>query len=203
MIDEFVGKLLATLEYEGLTDDTIILFTSDHGEMLGAHGLWHKMVPFEESIRVPLLMQLPGGAAGRHLSMPASLVDIAPTLANLCDLPDADWQGRDLFSEDQDGSESPAIFAMHKPLGEWMHTTDWRMIRRDGLKYVWHRGFGDELFDLVADTGERVNHIASQDYQSRLTLLQDELDKFLQATNDPLLAEWQAERRASGGEGMV
>ena len=203
MIDNFVGQLLATLDDEGLTEDTIIIFTSDHGEMLGAHGLWHKMVPFEEGIRIPLLMRLPGGPTDRHLSAPASLVDIAPTLASLCDVPNAGWQGRDLLAEDQDGSETHAIFGMHEPLGEWMHTTDWRMIRRDSLKYVWHRGLGDELFDLVADTGETVNHVASPDYHNRLTWLQDELDSFLQTTNDPLLAEWRAERKACAGEGLA
>ena len=192
MIDDFVGTLLTALEAEGLADDTIVVFTSDHGEMLGAHGLWHKMVPFEESIRVPLLMRLPEGPAGCHLSTPASLVDVAPTLASLCSVPDAGWQGRDLLAGETDEPDRPAIFAMHKPLGDWMHTTDWRMIRADGLKYVWHRAMGDELFDLAADKDEKINLVADPAYQSRLENLRVELGEFLQKTGDPLLSDWGA-----------
>ncbi|MDG1738261.1 MAG: sulfatase-like hydrolase/transferase, partial [Paracoccaceae bacterium] len=123
MIDDFVGKLLRVLEEEDLMEDTIIVFTSDHGENLGAHGLWQKMVPFNESIRVPLVISTPQRRPQTRSEMPASLIDVAPTLANLCDLPDAKWMGMDLLSDTQLPESSRAVFAMHRPIGDWMNVT--------------------------------------------------------------------------------
>jgi len=198
MIDDFVGGLLGALEDEGLTDDTIVLFASDHGEMLGAHGLWHKMVAFEESIRVPLILRLPGGPGGVRATAQASLVDIAPTLSALCGVCGPDWQGRDLIAGDLDTPDRPAVFAMHRPLGDWMHTADWRMIRADGFKYVWHREMGHELFDLSADPGEGVNLAAAPAHHARLTALRAELGAFLEQTADPLLPDWKRDRGDAG-----
>jgi choline-sulfatase len=194
MIDEFIGKVLDGLADEGLADKTIVLFASDHGEMLGAHGLWHKMVPFEESLRVPLILEVPKGPGAVRAATQASLVDVAPTLAALCGVSGPDWQGRDLLAGDLDVPDRPAVFAMHQPIGDWMHTTDWRMIREGGFKYVWHRGMADELFDLSADPGERVNLAAESGCHGRLTSLHAALGAFLEQTADPLLPDWRRER---------
>ena len=204
MIDDFVGKLLGVMAEEGLMDDTIVVFTSDHGENLGAHGLWQKMVAFEESIRVPLILSVPGEASGVRSLALASLVDLAPTLSALCGLPDQpNWPGQDLWQLDWGYDARPAQMAMHRPLGDWMKVADWRMIKADGLKYVWHRGMEDELFDLTADPGELENLIDSEAYADRRNGLQDELGAFLAKTKDPLLGDWQADRNpecsGSGG----
>lgn len=191
MIDDFVGKLMGVLEAEGLTDDTIVIFTSDHGENLGAHGLWQKMVAFEESIRVPLIIRVPGKPAAASQT-PASLVDVAPTLAALCGLPERpDWPGRDLWQADWTSAQRPAQFAMHQPLGDWMKVTDWRMIKADGFKYVWHRGMAEELFDMAADPGEVCNLAEDPVHRARKHSLRRELGAFLSQTNDPLLEDWQ------------
>lgn len=190
MIDHFVGQLLGSLDEEGLTEDTIIVFTSDHGENLGAHGLWQKMVAFEESIRVPLIIRVPGQASASS-NTPASLVDVAPTLATLCDLPDrSEWLGRDLWQSDWDDTNRPAQIAMHRPIGEWMNVTDWRMIKADGFKYVWHRGMDEELFNMTDDPSEVSNLADVEAYQERKYALRSELGDFLAQTNDPLLADW-------------
>ena len=195
MIDDFVGSLLNVLESESLTEDTIVLFTSDHGENLGAHGLWQKMVPFEESIRVPLAICGPGLGRRRSQS-PASLIDIAPTLAKLCGLDlRSDWEGRDLLAEDPNDQQPPAQFAMHKPLGDWMNVTDWRMIKANGLKYVWHKGMEEELFDLNSDPAELTNLANSAGYRTRKSALSKKLGAFLKRTNDPLLEDWQLAHR--------
>lgn len=181
MIDDFVGQVMACLDEEGLRDDTIIVFASDHGENLGAHGLWHKMVAFEESIRVPLIVSVPGAAALRS-SARASLVDVAPTLAALCGVSGA-WMGQDL-----NAAEPHAQFAMHSPLGDWMKTTDWRMIRKDRWKYVWHNGMMDELFDRETDPGEVVNLAGRPEVAEEQAALRDELGAFLARSGDPLEA---------------
>jgi choline-sulfatase len=196
MIDDFVGQLLSVLEQEGLKDDTIVVFTSDHGENLGAHGLWQKMVAFEESIRVPLIIGVPGAVTSVSQT-PASLVDVAPTLSGLCGLPDRpDWPGRNLWNADHKKLDRPAQLAMHRPIGAWMKVTDWRMIKADGFKYVWHRGMPEELFDMTSDPGEVHNLAMCDDHQDQKQALREELGAFLTRTDDPLLAAWAKDAAA-------
>lgn len=86
-LDFNVGRLLEALDTLGQTDDTLVVFTSDHGEMGGSHGLRNKQVPFDESLRVPLLFRLPGRTPpGASLAGPLSLIDIAPTSLGLVGL---------------------------------------------------------------------------------------------------------------------
>ncbi len=81
-IDDKVGEIVDVLTRTRMLDDTIILFCSDHGEMLGERGLWFKMCFYEHSSRVPLMIAVPG-AAGRHVAQPVSNLDIMPTLCDL------------------------------------------------------------------------------------------------------------------------
>jgi arylsulfatase A-like enzyme len=82
LLDDEVGRIINTLKEEGLYDNSIIVFTADHGEMLGSHSLWQKMCMYEESARVPLIIKFPknGPRTGHKVSTPVSLVDVYPTL---------------------------------------------------------------------------------------------------------------------------
>jgi arylsulfatase A-like enzyme len=88
-LDDCVGQLLSTLQETGLDRNTIVLFTSDHGDMLGSHGMHDKQKPYDESVRVPFLIRLPKtlGATSRKLDAPINSEDIMPTLLGLCGLP--------------------------------------------------------------------------------------------------------------------
>ena len=87
-LDDCVAMLLQTLQEEGLEQETVFLFFSDHGDMLGSQGMDKKQKPYEESIRVPFLLRYPGmGAFGRQLDALIDLPDIMPTLLGLCGLP--------------------------------------------------------------------------------------------------------------------
>ena len=80
-IDDWVGVILDRLDHHGLTDKTLVVFVSDHGEMLGSHGMTSKNIFYEESVRVPFLMRLPGAiAAGTRIETPVSTREIFPTV---------------------------------------------------------------------------------------------------------------------------
>lgn len=87
-IDDQIGRLLQELDELGLTDDTIVIFTSDHGMQLGSHELIYKNVPFEESIRVPFLVRWPGHVPPGRDDLLLSSVDVAPTLLGLLGVAD-------------------------------------------------------------------------------------------------------------------
>ncbi len=97
-MDAQVGRVLAALEQNGLADNTIVVFTSDHGYHLGEHGLWQKMSVFEESARVPLIIAAPGiSQPGKVVDAPVGLVDVVPTMLALTGTkPPANLQGQSL-----------------------------------------------------------------------------------------------------------
>jgi arylsulfatase A-like enzyme len=96
-VDTHLGLILATLEDCGLADHTVVVYSSDHGDMMGSHQLVAKCVMFEEAVRVPLLIRLPGQTDGRRIAAPVSQVDLPATLLDLlgCEVPDGQ-QGRSL-----------------------------------------------------------------------------------------------------------
>ena len=97
LVDTHVGTILDTLEECGLSENTVVVFTSDHGEMMGSHGLRGKGLMFEESVRVPLMIRLPGRGAGKRVKGPVSHIDLVPTLLDLMGQPVADHlQGKSL-----------------------------------------------------------------------------------------------------------
>ena len=195
LIDDQFGRLLAVLKTQNIMDNTIVLFMSDHGENLGAHGLWHKMVAYEESIRVPLILRLPGQIlAGQRSQAPVSQIDIAPTLAGLCNLPSSDdWTGLDLsgvLAGSAKFDPDRALFSLHRPLGDWMQTVPWRMVVCGRTKYIWNQGDRDELFDLGVDPLETRNLIDDPSLSDTLVALRSKLRVFMTESDDPLLPDF-------------
>ena len=92
LLDDCVGRIVARLREEGLYDESLILFTADHGEMLGSHRLWQKMCMYQESVRCPTALKLPAswGVAPTDSDALLSHVDVLPTLCELLDLPTPD-----------------------------------------------------------------------------------------------------------------
>ena len=125
-LDDCVGELLAALRETGQEENTIVLFTSDHGDMLGSHGLWKKQCPWEESIRVPFLARYPAklGRKGETVEDTAiDLLDVMPTLLGLSGLEIPETvEGRD-FSGRMLGGPAPgdgsALVACYHPFGQW------------------------------------------------------------------------------------
>ena len=155
-VDDKVGELLAALDRLGLRDDTLVLFTSDHGDMMGEHGMWFKRTFHEWSARVPLIVSRPGSQAGHRVPQAVSLVDLFPTLLSLAGLPPAEHP--------LDGHSLAA--GLDGPLTGWKDSVvieyfgegliaPMRCIRRGRYKYAYVDRCPPQLFDLQADPLER------------------------------------------------
>ncbi|MEJ8840291.1 choline-sulfatase [Ramlibacter sp. AN1133] len=165
-IDDKVGRLLRTLGECGMADDTIVVFTSDHGEMLGERGMWYKQTFFEPSVRVPLLVREPGRKGARRVQAPVSLVDLLPTLVDWAGGP-GDWP------EPVDGSSwSPLLAGAADALTQRQVVSEYtdmgviapaRMVRRGSHKYIHTHGHPPQLFDLRADPDELRNLAGRED----------------------------------------
>ncbi len=161
-MDAQLGRMLDALERLDLASKTIVVFWSDHGYHLGEHGLWQKRSLFEESARAPLIVAAPGlRSAGRSCAAVVELVDIYPTLADLCRLrPRARLDGRSLrplLENPRRSWASPAFTQILRPgteqafMGRSVRTARWRYTE-------WDEGRrGVELYDHAADPRELTN----------------------------------------------
>lgn len=174
-MDAQVGKILDALERLKLKDNTIIVFCSDHGYNVGQHGQWMKQSLFENSARVPLFISLPGVTKGSSSSRTVELLDIYPTLAELCGLnPPSDIQGKSLLPLIKNPVEKwnkPALTQVQriinrdKPdqkiiMGRSVRTERWRYNEWDETK------MGVELYDHQNDPGEFINLATDPRYTS-------------------------------------
>ncbi|NUM55951.1 MAG: sulfatase [Candidatus Hydrogenedentes bacterium] len=135
VLDTCVGDLLKTIDDCGIADDTLFVFTSDHGDMLGSHGETHKQRPWDESIRVPFLLRYPRrfGRRARNCDMLLNSVDIMPTLLGLCDAPlpqsvEGNNRSRELSRSGVD-DEDAALLACYVPFGQWTRAKGGREFR--------------------------------------------------------------------------
>ncbi len=156
--DSNIGKIVQALKEADLFDDTIIVVTADHGDMLGERGLWYKMSWFDHSARVPLIVAGPGVRA-QTWDAPCSLVDILPTFREIAGddgAPGAPVDGVSLWPTLSDGAESQAE-AVGEYCAEMAPGYPVFMIRRDRWKYIHCEVDAPQLFDLSTDPGERTN----------------------------------------------
>lgn len=166
-VDEYIGKILAKLEEVGEDiEDWIILYTSDHGEMLGEHGVWEKQKFFEGSVKVPFVLRYGKNIPGaQKIEQNINLCDVYATLCELCDLPIP--QGLDSRS---------LVPLMQGETASWNNETisqfvngqegENLMIKWDDLKYQYYKHLDNEvLFDLKRDPSENTNFISDESYK--------------------------------------
>ena len=161
-VDEQVGRLLKALDDTGRAGDTIVLFTSDHGDMLGSHGQRLKRKPWEESIRVPGIVRYPARVKpGRTTEALLSHVDLAPTLLSLCGLAvPEEMQGTDLSGVvlgTTDRGPDSAFFQIFVPFAGDATPRPWRGVRTDRHMYARTQEGPWVLYDLEDDPYERKN----------------------------------------------
>ncbi len=169
-IDDKAGQLLQALEAVGFSDNTVVIFTSDHGEMLGERGLWYKMSFFEWSARVPLIFYQPKLFSNRRIRQTVSLVDLLPTLVEVAtdgiappDFADT-VDGHSLLPLMQGDDNSAADTVLGEILSEGA-IAPCLMIRRNRFKYIYSRPDPDQLYDLVNDPYELDNLAGHPDYK--------------------------------------
>ncbi len=195
-LDDCMGDLLQTIDDTGMGDNTLVLFFSDHGDMLGSQGSAKKQQPWEESIRIPFLLRWPAqfGCSGREIHDPIDIPDIMPTLLSLCgiDIPDT-VEGLD-YSAYLNGGDNPsdgaALLQCPQPFGQWTRARGGREYR--GLRtgqYTYVRALDGPwlLYDNAADPFQLNNLIDHPECAD----LRRELDNWLQdrlnAQNDDFL----------------
>jgi choline-sulfatase len=196
-VDSKVGELVAELERLGIADNTVVVFTSDHGEMLGEHGMWFKRTFYDGAVRVPLVVAGPGVATGRRCDSAASLADLMPTLLDVAGLDAPASDGLSLgpsLRGEEDRADRAAVIEYYaegpvQPM---------RAIVCDGLKYVHvHDTPPDLLFDLRNDPLEERNCIDDPAYAVRLAELRARLldDWDGAATRNDIVASQQRRLR--------
>ena len=186
-MDDCVGRVLTALEESGQADDTVVVYISDHGDMMGDQGFWTKQVMYEASVGIPMIAAGPGIPAGRRVKTGTTLLDVAATavdvtgvtldaqslalpgislldIANSADDPD-----RTIFSEYHDGGSTTGTF----------------MVRWDHWKFVYYVGHTPQLFDLTADPHELTNLAMEGVNDTVIQAAWKEGEKRLRAICDP------------------
>ena len=183
-LDDCLGQIWATLRETGLERDTILVFTSDHGDLLGSHGRFGKQAPYDESVCVPLLVHWPRlGDGARVVTAPFAPPDFMPTLLGLCgvDIPKT-VEGLD-FSRHLRGGPAPgdgaALVACYAMFAGWVRRNGgcvYRGVRTERYTYVRKLDGPWLLFDNQADPGQQKNLCNTP----AAAALQEELDTRLQ-----------------------
>jgi len=166
-IDDNVGELLDVLRKCGLEDNTIIVFSGDHGDMIGERGLWYKMSYFENSVRVPLVISAPKQFYPHHVSQNVSTVDLLPTFVDLIGsqlMPSLPMDGLSLMPHLYGQGGHDTAFAEY--MGEGT-IAPLMMIRRGPWKYIICPADPPQLFNLVNDPLELENLATSTDSQTK------------------------------------
>lgn len=198
LIDQSIGVILNALEETGRADDTIVVFTSDHGEMVGDHGILGKTVLYEESVRVPMLISVPGETGRTRIDGNFSHIDLVPTLLDLMgeNVPDhlqgvsrtrvlrgdetladndifIEWNGADGHPRPGEAEVNPAM------------ATPWRtVITADRWKLNLSNVDTCELYDLNSDPYEQTNRYFDSDVQDRVADMKSRIKAWQASVGD-------------------
>ncbi len=186
--DVSLGLVLDALHASGQEEDTVIVFTSDHGEMLGSHGLLNKGFIYEENLRVPLWISVPGQVAKHTLRNDlSSHLDIVPTVSSLGGLNwPAPLAGRDLDPVHNAGPEPPRRIFLEGAAGNLDHTPLWRGTRDGQWKYCRYVNGDEQLYYLKEDPLELHNLAADPEAAADKKRLRASVDQWRAQTHDPI-----------------
>ena len=189
-LDWNLGRLLAAIDKAGLAENTVLVFSSDHGEMFGAHGRRAKNIFYEEAARVPLLVRWPGRVpAATVCDAPISTVDIMPTLLSLTGLEvPKDVEGMNLAhcALGRTGPEPAAAFLQNNgACAAWQDGHEWRALRDKRYTYaIYRRDRAERLFDNVADPYQMTDLSADPARKATMDRFRDMLAARMASLND-------------------
>ncbi len=187
-IDAAVGLLLERLDLLGLAQDTIVIYTSDHGDMCGSHGMIDKhYVLYDDVTRVPFLLRYPAQVkAGQRASQYVSHLDLGATIADLCQLDGVNpGHGQSLLPLLKGKTMPGKDHAVCSSNGQQFGLYSQRSIRTDDWLYVWNLTDTDELYSVQADPGQKNNLIKAASLELELAALRRQLYETLLSRNDP------------------
>lgn len=202
-IDAAVGRVLDVLEELGQAHDTLVIYSSDHGDLCGAHGMLDKhYILYDDVTRVPLLLRWPAGipAGIATAELVCSMFDIGATIIDACGLADADpGLGQSLLplarGEAEGGRDAVVVGAHGQQFGLYtqrgLRTADWL--------YVWNLTDIDELYDCNRDPGQRENRIADPNCATILAELRRLLHRELRLRGDPFVGTAWTDRQLLDG----
>jgi arylsulfatase A-like enzyme len=214
LVDQSIGGILGCLERFGLSDNTVIVHTSDHGDSLGAHHLFAKEVMFEEAVRVPFLIRLPGQKRGKLIPQPVSHIDFIPTLLDLLGqfatanpsgggpkhpqcagkslLPVIHGEAlppENIFIEwapNRTKVKKGTSLAPRRMVKRAIDESTRSVVSRDGWKLCLRDKDLNELYNLKADPLETSNLYADREYASVISRYTDEIHRWQESANDKL-----------------
>ncbi len=193
-LDAEVGRVMDTVRNSSLSTNTLVVFIGDNGYMMGARDMWGKYVPYEGSLRVPMIAWGPDsiiGSKGTTVTAAANSIDLPPTFVQLAGgTPPAEWAGRELTPVFKDGKPHNITWAVsqypdHK--SPQKHIKAYRVIRTPDHKLiVFHpeSGQGPELYNLAKDPGEKVNLYGKPEVAQVQKNLEMQLGQFREKTGD-------------------
>ena len=212
-LDDCFGELLATLKARGLADNTLVVFTADHGDMLGSHSLIRKQKPYEESARVPMLFRLPPalGLKPRRVDGTINTEDVMPTLLRLSGVAvPKSVEGLDFTGYLRGGADpsgGAAVIQCASPFGEYTRAIggkEYRAVRTARFTYVRDLNGPWLLFDNERDPYQLKNLVNQADYATEQARLDAELKRKLAVAHDAFrpgaeyIAKWGYAVNATG-----
>ncbi|MBR6007755.1 MAG: sulfatase-like hydrolase/transferase, partial [Clostridia bacterium] len=199
-VDDAVGRILNRLRQSGRYDDTLIFFTSDHGDMCASHSMLDKhYVLYDDIIRVPLIMKPAGGGHFATDGFVMNTLDIPATIRDVCGLrPLEPAHGMILPKNEKEAAQSPDSVVVTSN-GQQFGLYSARAIRTKTHKYVWNLTDTDELYDLTSDPGEKNNLIHAPEMAELVAELRKKLYEELIAQKDRFAGnEWMKRQLLEG-----
>ena len=191
-LDQAIGRILDALEHTGQKDDTIVVFTSDHGDMCGSHQMLDKhYVLYDDICRVPLIVRYPGKLHRECEEFVSNCLDLPFSIVDWLGLehPETEHgQSLPLEAGEDDACRNKIVCTSN---GQQFGLYSTRMLRDERYKYVWNLTDVDELYDLEKDPGEKANLIAEESQQERIADMRRELCSLLERHGDRFVkSEW-------------
>jgi arylsulfatase A-like enzyme len=188
MFDQQIGRILDQLDELGLADNTIVFIESDHGDMIGSHGLFDKGFMYQEAFRIPLIVRWP--ARCKKPAVSDELVynmDIFPTILDALGQPDNTLDGRSFLEVLNGQAPRTSRDAIYLEFHGIRYLYSQRaLVTRDGYKYIFNAGDFDEFYDLNRDPGELNNGIEAPEYRETVIRLRERLKRAAAETKDPI-----------------